>query len=254
MAVSSVYGLARLREYLIGLEGCYAVIGGTACDILLRDADMGFRATKDIDLILIVEDCLPEVGRAIWNMVRDGGYECGWKSSDKAHFYRFTQPNAEGFPSMIELFGKAPDFLADTESLTIVPLPIDDEVSSLSAILLDEDYYTFMKGGRRTVDGITVLDAPHLVPFKARAYVDLSARRAIGEHVNTKDLRKHKKDVFRLLQLFGTETSLELPALIKRDLGEFVAMAEREGVPLEQMGIDLSLDEALGLLRGAYGL
>ena len=99
MAVSGVYGLARLREYLAGFEGCYAVIGGTACDILLRDADMDFRATKDIDLILIVEERLPEVGRAIWKMVRDGGYECGWKSCDKVHFYRFTQPNVEGFPS-----------------------------------------------------------------------------------------------------------------------------------------------------------
>lgn len=72
--------------------------------------------------------------------------------------------------------------------------------------------------------------------------------------MNTKDLRKHKKDVLRLLQLFAIETSLELPDSIKRDVGEFVAMVEREGAPLEQMGIDLSLDEAIGLMKGAYGL
>ena len=82
--MSDVYGLARFREYMAGLEDCYAVIGGTACDILLREADMRFRATKDIDVILVVEGHLPEVGRAAWRMVADGGYTCGWKSSDRA--------------------------------------------------------------------------------------------------------------------------------------------------------------------------
>ncbi|MDO4796545.1 MAG: hypothetical protein Q4A01_00830 [Coriobacteriales bacterium] len=77
MAVSNVYGLERFREHMAGLEGCYAVIGGTACDILLRDAGMGFRATKDIDVVLLVEDRLPEVGRAVWRIVKDGGYTCG---------------------------------------------------------------------------------------------------------------------------------------------------------------------------------
>ena len=253
MAVSNVYGLERFREHMGGLEGCYTVIGGTACDILLRDADIGFRATKDIDVILLVEERLPEVGRAVWGMVRDGGYTCGWRSSDRTHFYRFTEPSEPGYPAMIELFSRSPEFINDP-SLTIIPLPIDDEVSSLSAILLDDNYYRFMREGRTTVDGITVLDPLHLVPFKARAYVDLSARRARGEHVNTRDLRKHKKDVFRLLQLFVPGASMELPDAIRDDMAEFVAMAGREGVPLGQIGVEMTLDEALSLLRETYGL
>lgn len=135
MAVSNVYGLQRFREYMSGLEDCYAVIGGTACDILLRDADMSFRATKDIDIILLVEERLHDVGRAVWNMVKDGGYTFGWRSSEKTHFYRFTNPTEAGYPSMIELFSRSPDFITDVSGLTIIPLPIADEVSSLSAIL-----------------------------------------------------------------------------------------------------------------------
>lgn len=254
MAVSNVYGLERFREHMRGLEGCYTVIGGTACDILLRDADIAFRATKDIDVILLVEERLPEVGRAVWGMVADGGYTCGWRSSDSTHFYRFTDPTEPGYPAMIELFSRSPEFVDDPSGLTIVPLPIDDEVSSLSAILLDEHYYRFMREGRTTVGGITVLDPVHLVPFKARAYVDLSARRARGEHVNTRDLRKHKKDVFRLLQLFVPDASVELPDAIRDDMVAFVAMAGREGVPLAQIGVEMTLDEALSLLGETYGL
>lgn len=77
MAVSNVYGLERFREHMGGLAGCYAVIGGTACDILLSDADIAFRATKDIDVVLLIEERLPEVGRAVWDMVTDGGYTAG---------------------------------------------------------------------------------------------------------------------------------------------------------------------------------
>ena len=104
------------------------------------------------------------------------------------------------------------------------------------------------------MDGITVLDPVHLIPFKAKTYVDLSARKARGEHVNTRDLKKHKKDVFRLLQLFGPETTAELPDAVRDDMEECIAMSEREGVPLEQMGVGLTIGEALGLLREAYGL
>ncbi|MEG0845177.1 MAG: hypothetical protein RSF32_02855 [Raoultibacter sp.] len=254
MAVSEVVGLERFAKYMRGLEDCYTVIGGTACDIILRDADLTFRVTRDIDLILLIENRFPEVASAVWKLVEDGGYECGWKSSDDIHFYRFTEPQVLGFPSMIELFSKAPSFIKEPKGLSIVPLPVDDEISSLSAILLDEDYYAYMKSGRKTINGVTVLDEVHLIPFKAKAFIDLSARKARGEHVNTGDLKKHKKDVFRLAQLFGPDTSSMLAASIKADMIEFCSMVQNEGVPLKQMGVLLTLDEALELLHRVYEL
>lgn len=65
MAVSEVYGLDRFSEYMEGLENCYAVIGGTACDIIMSEADLDFRATKNIDVILLIENRLPEVASAV---------------------------------------------------------------------------------------------------------------------------------------------------------------------------------------------
>ena len=43
--------------------------------------------------------------------------------------------------------------------------------SSLSAILLNDDFYKFMMSGRRVVDGIGVLGAEHLIPFKMYANI-----------------------------------------------------------------------------------
>ena len=78
----------------------------------------------------------------------------------------------------------------------ITPLPRDEDISSLSAILLDDDYYEFLKQGKMSVDGVTVLDAAYLIPFKAKAWTDLTDRRAAGEHIDSKKIKKHKNDVF----------------------------------------------------------
>lgn len=34
---------------------------------------------------------------------KERGYRCGWKRSDKAHFYRFTEPR-KGYPVQIGCF------------------------------------------------------------------------------------------------------------------------------------------------------
>lgn len=135
-----------------------------------------------------------------------------------------------------------------------MPLPADDEASSLSAILLDDYYYAYMKSGRKTVGGVTVLDEVHLVPFKAKAFLDLSKRKANGERVDSSDVKKHKKDVFRLVQLFTPNTLSELSESIRADMAEFCETVLIEGVPLKQMRIPLTLDEGVELLRRVYGL
>ena len=50
-----VKGMEVFRDKFRGFEDCYTVIGGAACDILMAEADMPFRATIDIDMILILE-------------------------------------------------------------------------------------------------------------------------------------------------------------------------------------------------------
>ena len=73
MVARGVRGQDRFKEHMAGLEDSYAVIGGTACEVLLEDADLEFRATKDIDMVLLVEGRPPEAAAAVWRLVKSGG-------------------------------------------------------------------------------------------------------------------------------------------------------------------------------------
>ena len=92
------------------------------------------------------------------------------------------------------------------DDAVLTPLPIDDEISSLSAILLNEAYYELLKTGQLMVDGIPVLSPTCLIPFKAKAWLDLKERKLNGEQVDSKNIKKHKNDVFRLSQLITANT------------------------------------------------
>ena len=50
-----VRGIESFRKWFQGYEEQYTIIGGTACDLLMTDEGLDFRATKDIDLVLIIE-------------------------------------------------------------------------------------------------------------------------------------------------------------------------------------------------------
>lgn len=139
-----VRGFDSFRERFRGYEDCYTIIGGTACDILMSEVGLDFRATKDIDMILLIEERFAEFAAVFWGYIRDGGYKCGWKNSDVPHFYRFTEPQAAGYPAMIELFSRRPEFQARHPEIHLTPLPVSDDISSLSAIMLDDNYYQLM--------------------------------------------------------------------------------------------------------------
>ena len=91
----------------------------------------------------------------------------------------------------------------------LTPLPMDEDISSLSAILLDDDYYEFLKQRKVTVNGVTVLDEAYLIPFKAKAWMDLTDRKSAGEHIDRKKIKKHKNDVFRLTELIDPTAKTE---------------------------------------------
>lgn len=245
-----VEGMMSFRDKFEGYEDCYTIIGGAACDILMSEAELSFRRTKDIDIILILEDKRAEFARIFWEYIKEGDYKCGWKNSPEMHFYRFTEPKA-GYPVMIELFSKKPGYqLEITEG--IIPVHIEEDISSLSAILLQKDFYDFMLRGKRTVQGVSVLTAEYLIPFKMYAWLDLKQRKAQGEHVNEKDYKKHKNDVFRLLQLVDPDESIQTEGLVKEKIHEFIEEIKYEKVRLEQLGMDITQEEAQGILEAIY--
>ncbi len=78
------------------------------CEVISHNEDEGldFRATKDIDLVLIVEAVDAVFGRRLWDYIVAAGYEHKNKSTGAVQFYRFTNPQTKDYPAMIELFAR----------------------------------------------------------------------------------------------------------------------------------------------------
>lgn len=245
-----IEGIEKFKERFAEYSDCYTIIGGTACDILMSEADTDFRATKDIDMILIMEARYKEFAGIFWEFIKEGGYQPEKGNREKASFFRFTKPKP-GYPSMIELFSREPDYNFDIPSV-IVPLHISDDVSSLSAILLNDDFYRFMLEGRRTVDNVCILDALHLIPFKMYAWLNLKDRKENGEHVNERDYKKHKYDVFRLLRIVSRDKKVASFGLVEESIQRFLKEIANENIPFHQLDLPFDLEEALGYLKDIY--
>ena len=112
-----------------------------------------------------------------------------------------------------------------------------------------------MMTGRKVVDGIGVLSAEHLIPFKMYAWINLLDRKGMGEHVNEKDLKKHKYDVFRLLQIVTDGTKVKAEGLVAESIHKYIkeigAVDEKE-VRLQQMGMPFDRDKGVELLKEIY--
>lgn len=250
-----VTGFTKFKERFHGFEEQYVVIGGTACDLLMENEDMVFRATKDIDIVLIVESITAEFGKAFWEYIKEAEYEHKNKSTGNTQFYRFTSPKSKEYPFMIEIFSKKPEFIVLDENAALTPLPIDDEISSLSAILLNDVYYDLLKNGQVILDGVPVLKEVCLIPFKAKAWLDLIERKEKGEAVDSKNIKKHKNDVFRLSQLITAESKQALDKEIAADMKRFLNEMEKETIDLKALGIrGFTQKSMISLLRNCYGI
>ena len=219
-------GIDKIREYLGNFNANYVIIGGTACNLNLEDADLQGRATKDIDMIVVCEAINPEYVRQFWAFIKAGGYkvcQMNTKTGIKQCFCRFIEPIDVSFPAYIELFSRAPDGIQIQESVHIIHLNMEEEyLSSFSTILLDDDYYNYAIDHSREIKGIQVLDKDALIVLKAKAYLNNKKRKDDGHQVHQDDIDKHKKDIYRLSFLFSEEERYDVPDDIKMALKDFI--------------------------------
>jgi len=233
-----VKGLDLFQKQFESFKGQYILIGGAACDLLYGDAGLEFRATKDLDIVLCLESLDPEFTKAFWEFVSAGGYQMRERSSGRPEYFRFMKPKNEKYPFMLELFSRKPETLMVKDDQRVTRIPTGDEASSLSAILLDEDYYHLLHSGSREVSGIRVVRSEYLILLKAKAYLDLTSRKEQGEAIDDKVIKKHKNDVFRLYRIVEPDFSAELPDVIREDMRRFVHFMESETVDLKALGLE----------------
>lgn len=251
-----VRGLDLFREAFRGFKAQYVLIGGTAATKTMEDAGLDFRATKDLDVVLVVEALTPAFAGAFWAFIQAGGYEIRQSSATgKPCFYRFQKPADNRYPAMIELFARAPDALQPIESGNLTPIPVGEEMSSLSAILLDESYYAFIMEGRREGDGLVWVGEDRLIPLKAIAWLELRERKEKGEQIDSANVKKHVHDVLRLSQLLTAESSIPLSGRLLEDMRRFIdAAGADQSVQPKTIGINASLENVLQRISTAYKL
>ena len=223
----AVKGLEKFKEYFSDFNGNYVIIGGTACSIILREAVMRPRATKDIDMILVVEEMTPEFGRQFWRFIEDGGYsqrerKRGEGKDPAPELYRFTHPH-DGFPYQIELLSKQPEILGVPTGFHLTPIPVGEDIPSLSAILLDEEFYHLALEHSVIEDGLHVADPVGLICLKVKAFLNLSEQKPPAHH---DDIRKHMSDVFKLMANAVFDEPVPLPGNIRGDIAAFISRME----------------------------
>lgn len=254
--MSVVVGLDKFRQTMAGHEDSYVLIGGGACSILFDEAGSNFRLTKDLDIVIIVDECGPSFARAIWDFVRKGGYEAGRRKDDSCSYYRFALPTesplAGDYPGEIEHFARHPNFELEDETSWVTPLPFNETVSSPSAIILDDGYYEFIKSNATIVDGVPILSALHIIPLKMRAHVDNKRLHDEGVFISEKVLRKHRSDVFELSGLLSLDSRMPLSGGIREDAEAFLADFKEYASGETNRKRKASLNDSLEFLRKVY--
>lgn len=228
-------GLDKFRDAFRDFSDNYVIIGGTACEIAMSRTEVKARATHDIDMIVIVEKMTEAYGKRFWQFIKEAGYRPEKRKSsdgDSPHYemYRFLD-GKPGYPEMIELLSRHQDILGVPLGLVIEPMSVGEDVSSLSAIIMDDDFYHFTIEHSKLTDGVRHADPVALIALKARAYLNLLNEKAVGRHVNTKDIKKHRSDVLKNVVILPDE-EIQAPEAIVNCIHEFVGSIRKDWTEL----------------------
>ena len=219
-----IRGLDHFRERFKDYADDFILVGGVASYLLLEEAGAGrIRPTQDLDIVLIMR---PSEGflKTLKAYIREGEYKIQKGDNDQAKFYRFSKPSKEEFPIMLELFATAESSYELYDEQHIIPISTPGEVESLSAILLDDEYYSLIKKSIVEKEGIKVLNPFALIPFKAKAYLEIKERKE-----DSKNWKKHRGDIINLAVTFlSEETEVKLTGKVRVHFQLFMEELKKE--------------------------
>ncbi|ABE43498.1 hypothetical protein Bpro_1554 [Polaromonas sp. JS666] len=115
-------------------------------------------------------------------------------------------------------------------------------------------YYAFIMAGRREVNGLPWVGEDRLIPLKAIAWLELTARKEQGAKVDAKDVRKHLNDVLRLSQLLAPATRIPVDKKIGADMTRFlVAVAADTSIDPKALQLgNVAVVELVARIAQAY--
>ncbi|MGZ7457628.1 hypothetical protein ACXPVS_12740 [Pseudomonas sp. Ma2-10] len=247
-----VKGLDTFRGAFAGHADRYVLIGGVAASLTLEEAGIEFRATRDLDIVLIIEALDDVFSAEFWEFIRRGGYTERQALDGPTRRYRFGNPTDDSYPVLLELFSRAPEGLLLPDGAHLTPVPVDGEISDLSAILLDEAYYAFIVTGRNDTADLSFIGVDRLIPLKAQAWANLSRPECKESNAGRKS-SKHLKDIVVLSRLLSVTPAFDLPESIAQDLRQFLDVMPVLEVDMKTIGLrGVTMAEVAGRIRTAF--
>lgn len=247
-----VKGLDTFRAAFAEHADRYVLIGGVAASLTLEEAGIEFRATRDLDIVLIIEALDDVFGAEFWEFIKRGGYTERQALDAPSRRYRFGNPTDDRYPILLELFSRAPEGLLLPEDAHLTPLPVEGEISDLSAILLDEAYYSFIVTGRNHTNDLAYIGVDRLIPLKAQAWTNLTSPECEEPNADRKS-NKHLKDIVILSGLLSADSAFDLPQRIAVDLRQFLDVMPSLGVDMKAIGLrGVTMAEVAGRIRTAF--
>ena len=252
-----VRGIEIFRKYFREFTGSYVIIGGTACEQQFEEKGLVFRTTKDIDIVLVIEALDSPFVIQFWDFIKSGKYNKTQRDEKELKYYRFEDPANDDFPLLIELFSKKPDIIKEISGMRFTPIPVEDDLSSLSAILLDNIYYSFTKENMQVIDGLALASTEVLIALKANAFINMLNRKVAGNKIDSNKIKKHKNDVLRLAVTLNAESKINCPEKIQSDIATYINILRTEKPDvkniMKEIGVpNIGLEDILILLSNTF--
>ncbi|MBP6978137.1 MAG: hypothetical protein PHD61_07800 [Bacteroidales bacterium] len=245
-----VKGLALFTDYFSTYKDSYILIGGAATDIWMEETGLPFRVTKDLDIILLIEALTKDFIKHFWEFIEEGKYKIREKSNGKPIVYRFNKPEDNEFPFQIEIFSRLLDIEGDFKEAHLTPIPVGEDLSSLSAILMDQDYYDFTRNNSDIIDGLHLATSPALLCLKVKAFLDIHQRIIANDwgHEDERsrllyDVKKHRNDIFRIALILNPDDRIDLTEPMKSDLINFIEHVKTDPPDYKVLAKNIELAE-----------
>ena len=204
----------------------------------------------------------PEFGKRFWEFIASGEYKTRQRKREdktsKAELFRFINPK-DDFPVQIELLSKHPNVLGEPTGFHLTPIPVGNDISSLSAILMDEKYYNQTVNDSIIENGIRIANPLSLLCLKVKAFLNLTEEKKSNPVVRSSDVKKHRDDVFKLLAMrIDPFMPVELPLAMKESIDNFIHIIE-SSLPNKSLQDSLQRTDAdirgyLDIMKEIFGL
>ncbi|MBU1958270.1 hypothetical protein KJ680_07685 [bacterium] len=215
MKLTDYAGLNHFENYFSDYRDHYVVVGGFATLMLLDKQLEGHgKATHDIDLVLLTNSSVT-MSRRIKSYIKEGDYTVQKGEKDLFSYYRFFEPKIDGFAKEIEIFTVNEQKFELDENQRIIPIDPEEGLYSLSAIMLDNEYFEMIKNNIDDSNQVPCTNTIATMMLKISAFYDLKAR---GDD----KWKKHRRDIIKLALILTGEERIELKGRMIEDVRLFM--------------------------------